>query len=89
MEITVLMTLPQANLYRAPNLFSDSFIRQCGPTTLHAHYISIPSLKWDGWDNLETISRATLTQLAYQQFLDLPQPITKDVIKSLYPEFFI
>ena len=89
MEITVFMTLPQANLYRVHATFSDDSIRHYGPTTIHAHYISIPSLKWDGWDHLKTISRSELPQLTYQQFLDLPQPITEDVIKSLYPEYFI
>ena len=89
MEITVFMTLPQANLYHVHALFSDDSIRRYGPTTIHAHYISIPSLKWDGWDHLNTISRSELPQLTYQQFLDLPQPITEDIIKSLYPEFFI
>lgn len=89
MEITVFMTLPQANLYRVHAPFSDDFIRHYRPTTIHAHYISIPSLEWDGWDHLKTISRSELPQLTYQQFLDLPQPITEDVIKSLYPESFI
>lgn len=89
MEITVFMTLPQANSYRVDALFSDDSIRHYGPTTIHAHYISIPSLKWDGWDHLNTISRPTLPQLTYEEFLDLPQPITEDVIKSLYPESFI
>lgn len=89
MEITVFMTLPQANLYRVHSPFSDGFIRHYKPTVIHAHYISIPSLKWDGWDNLNTISRDTLPQLTYEEFLDLPQPITEDVIKSLYPEYFI
>ena len=89
MEITVFMTLPQANSYCGHAPFSDASIRRYGPTTIHAHYISIPSLKWDGWDHLNTISRSELPQLTYQQFLDLPQPITEDVIKSLYPESFI
>lgn len=89
MEITVFMTLPEANLYSTDNPFSDNFIRQCKPTTIHAHYISIPSLKWTGWDILNTITRLELPQLTYRQFLELPQPITEDVIKSLYPEFFI
>ena len=89
MKITVFMTLPQANLYRVHAPFSDNFILRHGPTTIGAHYISIPSLKWDGYDHLKTISRSELPQLTYQQFLDLPQPITEDVIKSLYPESFI
>ena len=89
MEITVFMTLPQANLYRVHAPFSDDFTLHHRPTTISAHYISIPSLEWDGWDHLKTISRPTLPQLTYQQFLDLPQPITEDVIKSLYPESFI
>ena len=89
MAITVFMTLPQANLYRVHAPFSDDFIRRYGPTTIHAHYISIPSLKWEGWDNLNTISRSELPQLTSEEFLNLPQPITEDVIKSLYPEYFI
>lgn len=90
MEITVFMTLPQANLYRAHAPFSDNFIHHHhSPTTIHAHYISIPSLKWEGWDSLNTISRYGLPRLTYEEFLNLPQPITEDVIKSLYPESFI
>lgn len=89
MEITVFMTLPQANLYRVHAPFSDNFMRHHRPTTIHAHYISIPSLKWDGWDNIKTITRSELPQFTYEEFLDLPQPITEDVIKSLYPESFI
>lgn len=89
MEITVFMTLPQANLYKTSNHFSDNLIRQYKPITIYAHYISIPSLKWIGWDNLRSISKLELPQLTYRQFLDLPQPITEDVIKSLYPEFFV
>ena len=88
MELTVLMTNEQANVFRIDNPFPEYYF----DGELYAHYVKLNisrSWYWVGWDNTATISRKSLPQLTYEQFINLPTPITYMELKNNYPEFFI
>ena len=89
MELTVFMTNKQANFFCTDSQFTKRYF----DGIIFAHYLryehSTDSWHWTGWDDVSTISRKDLPQLTYEQFSNLPTPITHTELKSLYPEFFI
>ena len=88
MQLTVFMTVEQANSFRGNNLFSSKLYND----TIYAHYLEYSSADqrwhWDGWDRLDSITR-NQPQLTYEEFISIPTPITLTKLKDHFPEFFI
>jgi hypothetical protein len=88
MELTIFMTVEQANSFRRHNPFSSKLY----DNATYAHYLKYSlgdqSWHWDGWDRLDSITR-NQPQLTYEEFISIPTPITLTKLKNHFPELFI
>ena len=88
MELTIFMTVEQANSFRKRN----PFLSKLYDDATYAHYLRYSSADqswhWDGWDRLDFITRKQ-PQLTYEEFISIPTPITLTKLKDHFPEIFI